>query len=68
MPPLQRPLDAPEGQGRWIVAPDGNEPWLPGSSTLLWACVRAARDVPRDSEPAEPLPAAPLPAPVPLHR
>ncbi|WP_370067944.1 bifunctional DNA primase/polymerase [Streptacidiphilus sp. MAP5-3] len=53
VPPLQRPLDAPEAQGRWIVAPDGPEPWLPGASTLLWACVRASRDLPGGAARAE---------------
>jgi hypothetical protein len=43
VPPVQRMVDAPEGPNRWIVAPDSREPWLPGASVLLWACVRAAR-------------------------
>ncbi|MEU6402169.1 bifunctional DNA primase/polymerase [Streptomyces sp. NPDC046985] len=28
---------------RWLVAPDGRHPWLPGPEILLWAAVRAAR-------------------------
>ncbi|WP_330175693.1 bifunctional DNA primase/polymerase [Streptomyces sp. NBC_01498] len=28
---------------RWVVAPDGRHPWLPGPEVLLWACVRASR-------------------------
>lgn len=48
VPPLRRTVDAPDGAalrdpGRWVVAPDGPEPWLPGAAVLLWACVRAAR-------------------------
>lgn len=43
VPPVQRMIDAPEGPNRWIVAPDTREPWLPGASVMLWACVRAAR-------------------------
>ena len=43
VPPVQRMVDAPEGPNRWIVAPDSHEPWLPGASVMLWACVRAAR-------------------------
>ena len=48
VPPVQRMLSAPDspgrGAGRWIVAPDSREPWLPGAAVLLWACVRAARE------------------------
>ena len=44
VPPVRRMVDAPEGPNRWIVAPDSHEPWLPGPSVLLWACVRAARE------------------------
>ncbi|MFD8756433.1 bifunctional DNA primase/polymerase [Kitasatospora sp. NPDC059577] len=55
VPPLQRMLNSPDspglGAGRWIVAPEDREPWLPGASVLLWACVRAAR------EPGAPVPA-----------
>ncbi|WP_063776903.1 hypothetical protein [Streptomyces viridochromogenes] len=29
--------------GRWLVAPDTRNPWLPGAEVLLWAAVRAAR-------------------------
>ncbi|MGF1428504.1 bifunctional DNA primase/polymerase [Kitasatospora sp. LaBMicrA B282] len=46
VPPVRRPelAAAPGlGAGRWIVAPDTREPWLPGAGVLLWACVRAAR-------------------------
>ncbi|GAA2122344.1 bifunctional DNA primase/polymerase [Kitasatospora saccharophila] len=44
VPPVQRAIDAPEASSsRWIVAPDTSEPWLPGASVVLWACVRAAR-------------------------
>ncbi|WSL76345.1 bifunctional DNA primase/polymerase [Kitasatospora sp. NBC_01266] len=52
VPPVRRLLDRPVapglGTGRWIVAPDTREPWLPGADVLLWACVRAARG--RDAE------------------
>ncbi|MFI1397671.1 bifunctional DNA primase/polymerase [Streptomyces sp. NPDC020681] len=30
---------------RWLVAPDTRHPWLPGPEVVLWACVRAAREV-----------------------
>lgn len=51
VPPVQRPLGAAEGPqdpggpavGRWIVAPDSREPWLPDAAILLRACVRTAR-------------------------
>ncbi|AXI77678.1 bifunctional DNA primase/polymerase [Peterkaempfera bronchialis] len=47
VPPLQRMVDSPDapglGPGRWIVAPDRREPWLPDTPVLLRACVRAAR-------------------------
>ncbi|WP_280728151.1 bifunctional DNA primase/polymerase [Kitasatospora sp. MAA4] len=47
VPPVQRPPDPSDAPGpaagRWIVAPDTSEPWLPGAAVLLWACVRAAR-------------------------
>lgn len=47
VPPVQRMMDAPEspgqGAGRWIVAPDSKEPWLPGAAVVLWAAVRASR-------------------------
>ncbi|WP_280718344.1 bifunctional DNA primase/polymerase [Kitasatospora sp. MAP5-34] len=47
VPPVQRMVDAPDspgrGAGRWIVAPDSKEPWLPGAAVVLWACVRASR-------------------------
>ncbi|MCC9308616.1 hypothetical protein LN042_16250 [Kitasatospora sp. RB6PN24] len=46
VPPVRRAVDQPEpgpADGRWIVAPDSREPWLPGAGVLLWACVRAAR-------------------------
>lgn len=33
------------GRSRWVVAPDTRTPWLPGADVLLWACVRAARQV-----------------------
>ncbi len=47
VPPVQRAVDAADSAaGRWIVAPDTREPWLPGASVLLWACVRAARGRP----------------------
>lgn len=56
VPPVQRMVDAPEGPNRWIVAPGTREPWLPGASVLLWACVRAARSGPAPvPEPTEPL-------------
>jgi hypothetical protein len=64
-------VDAPDspglGGGRWIVAPDSREPWLPGAAVVLWACVRAARGGPgntpgaaRDTEdgPLRPVPSA----------
>lgn len=60
VPPAQRPVDAPETHGRWIVPPEGGDPWLPGASTLLWACVRAARGPLADPEPRTAL--APVPA------
>ncbi|PYC83480.1 hypothetical protein C7C46_09120 [Streptomyces tateyamensis] len=41
-----------EAAGRWIVAPDSREPWLPSAGVLLWACVRAARE----AEPGRPEP------------
>ncbi|WP_370146368.1 bifunctional DNA primase/polymerase [Streptacidiphilus sp. EB129] len=63
VPPVQRAVDAPEGPNRWIVAPDTREPWLPGASVLLWACVRAARTTTRQPSPA-PLRAPLTPAPV----
>ena len=48
VPPVQRMVNSPDspgqGAGRWIVAPDTREPWLPGAAVLLWACVRAARE------------------------
>ncbi|MDH6120774.1 bifunctional DNA primase/polymerase [Kitasatospora sp. GAS204B] len=47
VPPVRQLFDQPAapglGAGRWIVAPDTREPWLPGADVLLWACVRAAR-------------------------
>jgi hypothetical protein len=46
VPPVRRAVDQPEpgpADGRWIVAPDSGQPWLPGAGGLLWACVRAAR-------------------------
>ncbi len=49
VPPVQRPVKAPDDApggllaGRWIVAPDRREPWLPDAPVLLRACVRAAR-------------------------
>ncbi|WP_404869498.1 hypothetical protein ACI1MP_24795 [Kitasatospora griseola] len=44
VPPVQRAADSTDtAGGRWIVAPDTREPWLPGAPVLLWACVRAAR-------------------------
>lgn len=46
VPPVRRaaePSVAPAAAGRWIVAPDAREPWLPSAGVLLWACVRAAR-------------------------
>ncbi|MEY9968695.1 hypothetical protein ABIA33_006779 [Streptacidiphilus sp. MAP12-16] len=71
VPPVQRMIDAPEGPNRWIVAPDTREPWLPGASVLLWACVRAARasahaaDTDRPDGHAARTAAAPPPAPAP---
>ncbi|GHH12751.1 bifunctional DNA primase/polymerase [Streptomyces rubradiris] len=50
VPPLT-PLscdDAP-GAARWLVAPDGRHPWLPGPEVLLWAAVGAARSAGRPS-------------------
>ncbi len=48
VPPVQRMVNSPDspglGAGRWIVAPESREPWLPGASVVLWACVRAARE------------------------
>ncbi|MFC1399843.1 MULTISPECIES: bifunctional DNA primase/polymerase [Streptacidiphilus] len=55
VPPVQRMADAPEGPNRWIVAPDTREPWLPGASVLLWACVRAARGGSAPAAPPEPV-------------
>ncbi|MFJ5926397.1 bifunctional DNA primase/polymerase [Kitasatospora sp. NPDC092948] len=51
VPPVQRAADSTDtAGGRWIVAPDTREPWLPGASVLVWACVRAARArTPRES-------------------
>jgi hypothetical protein len=47
VPPVRRAPDQPTAPGapigRWIVAPDTSEPWLPSAGVLLWACVRAAR-------------------------
>ncbi|WP_037576179.1 bifunctional DNA primase/polymerase [Phaeacidiphilus oryzae] len=60
VPPVQRSLDGPEGPGRWIVAPDSRDPWLPGAPVLLWACVRAARTAAPSSGDS---PAAPAPPP-----
>nr|WP_078958690.1 bifunctional DNA primase/polymerase [Kitasatospora aureofaciens] len=41
VPPLQRMVHGPDspgqGSGRWIVAPDEREPWLPGASVVLGA-------------------------------
>ncbi|MFD8707096.1 bifunctional DNA primase/polymerase [Kitasatospora sp. NPDC059648] len=58
VPPLQRMVHGPDspgrGSGRWIVAPEEREPWLPGASVVLWACVRAARE-PGAGVPAEPV-------------
>ncbi len=54
VPPVQRPADpsAAAPNGRWIVAPDTSDPWLPGAAVLLWACVRAARGpAPRSTGP-----------------
>ncbi|MCD0483318.1 bifunctional DNA primase/polymerase [Streptacidiphilus sp. ASG 303] len=52
VPPLQRMVDAPDspglGSGRWIVAPDQREPWLPDAGVLLRACMRAARRTARE--------------------
>ncbi|MBO1416656.1 bifunctional DNA primase/polymerase [Streptomyces sp. FH025] len=57
VPPLQRMVHGPDspgqGSGRWVVAPEDREPWLPGASTMLWACVRAARE-PGAAAPAGP--------------
>ncbi|MDH6110581.1 hypothetical protein P3T36_006165 [Kitasatospora sp. MAP12-15] len=75
VPPVQRSADpvdpAGAGVGRWIVAPDTREPWLPGAAVLLWACVRAARGGAAESDPApaarprqhEPSRLRPLPGP-----
>lgn len=55
VPPLVSPepegepgpgCDPAQGGARWVVAPDTREPWLPTAETLLWACVRAVRQVP----------------------
>jgi len=64
VPPVQRMADAPEGPNRWIVAPDTREPWLPGASVLLWACVRAARSGSAPAAPSDPV-ELPSPATVP---
>lgn len=69
VPPMQRMVDAPDspgtGAGRWIVAPDSTEPWLPGAAVVLWASVRAARGDRVDrTRPTEPRPMA---EPTPLH-
>jgi hypothetical protein len=71
VPPVQRALDGPPdpgNSGRWIVAPDTLDPWLPGTAALLRACVRAARNLTRpDTSTPPPTPssaslAAPPPA------
>ncbi|MFD0278924.1 bifunctional DNA primase/polymerase [Kitasatospora sp. NPDC127111] len=55
VPPVQRMVNSPDspglGAGRWIVAPDSREPWLPGASVVLWACVRATREPADRGEP-----------------
>ncbi|MER7759556.1 bifunctional DNA primase/polymerase [Streptomyces sp. NPDC097619] len=45
--PALRPAGGAEGPApsRWLVAPDGGQPWLPGPEVMLWACVRAVRAV-----------------------
>ncbi|MFE9427669.1 bifunctional DNA primase/polymerase [Kitasatospora sp. NPDC006697] len=61
VPPVRRAADpaAAVPDSRWIVAPDGREPWLPGAGVVLWACVRAARGasaaLPEPSRTREPL-------------
>jgi hypothetical protein len=48
------------GLGRWIVAPDTREPWLPGAAVLLRTFLHIARSGPDELPPApEPLPLAP---------
>jgi len=59
VPPVQRMVDAPEGPNRWIVAPDSQEPWLPGAAVLLWACVRTARSGAAPQTETVPHPATP---------
>jgi hypothetical protein len=61
VPPVRRALDGPEGPGRWIVAPDTREPWLPGAAVLLWACVRAARATAPAATPTAPISDPPPP-------
>nr|WP_232246368.1 bifunctional DNA primase/polymerase [Kitasatospora mediocidica] len=62
VPPVQRPADPSDapgaGVGRWIVAPDTSEPWLPGAAVVLWACVRAARAAAHTTSAAHPESAA----------
>ncbi|MCA1219817.1 hypothetical protein LCE31_15670 [Streptomyces sp. 8L] len=47
VPPL---TPGPAAGPRWVVAPDTRGPWLPGAEVLLWACVGAARALPRTGE------------------
>ncbi|WP_318203368.1 bifunctional DNA primase/polymerase [Streptomyces sp. SCL15-4] len=50
VPPLAPPsCDDTPGAARWLVAPDGRHPWLPGPEVLLWAAVGAARSAARPS-------------------
>ncbi len=46
------PLIPGPGPARWLIAPDGPHPWLPGPGELLWACLRAARSRPPLNRPA----------------
>nr|WP_324606716.1 bifunctional DNA primase/polymerase [Kitasatospora azatica] len=53
------------GAGRWIVAPDTREPWLPSAGVLLWGCVRAARSETGGEAGGRPEPARAAPRPEP---
>ncbi|EFL00054.1 LOW QUALITY PROTEIN: conserved hypothetical protein, partial [Streptomyces sp. SPB78] len=42
LPPLERPLPGAV-RDRWLVAPKGPRPWLPGPEVLLWAARTGVR-------------------------
>jgi hypothetical protein len=60
VPPL---TPGPTPGPRWVVAPYTRGPWLPGPEVLLWACVGAARALPRQGEERVPPLARRRPAP-----